>query len=605
MGLQKKASLYSGVGLLFLVAILAAIGAWVVRDTTDRSLNERVAFAQMVSRQVDLSLLAAQNELVTLAAMADLTDGESQTERQALANLFIFSGTFSHVFLTDSTGRIVAAESLDPTLQLQEIADADVGLTTALAASRAVITSVFMQSPERQPMFSISVPITDGNGEVVGSVTGHLDLDGIVGSFIEPLGLGGTAYMEVLSQGGRVMVSSGDHTASPEEADYSTHFASLIDGGEATQGQCFSCHGEGNGNVVRTRQVLAFAPLRAVAGGVAIRQTEAEALAPTRRLVRYMLFAGCPLLILGLVFTWMSTRMVVRPVLTLTAASRRIAAGDLEVPITTSRHDELGQLAETFDRMRVGLRDSLSQMEDRATESEQRARDLAAMVAENTRLRDQVQELAIVEERTRLSREMHDSLGQVLAYVRLETDEITRLLGLGEVGAASAKVVGVGKAVSEASGEVRQAVLALRTPSSPGLELPKMLQQYLESFRSQTGIEVSLDVRDSAAVRFAPLTALQLVRVVQEALNNVRKYAVADHAGLTFEVRDRQAVLTISDDGVGFDVSHVYAGGQHFGIQVMTERMASLGGSLEIDSAAGQGTRVVVRLPLEGNGGEQ
>jgi two-component system nitrate/nitrite sensor histidine kinase NarX len=224
---------------------------------------------------------------------------------------------------------------------------------------------------------------------------------------------------------------------------------------------------------------------------------------------------------------------------------------------------------------------------------------------ENTRLRDQVQELAIVEERTRLSREMHDSLGQVLAYVRLEADEISRLLADGEAASAAAKVAEVGKAVSEASEEVRHAILALRMPSPSEMELPKMLGPYLESFRAQTGIEVSLEVRSDAAVHFAPRAALQLVRVLQEALSNVRKHAAASCAGLTFDSRHDEAVLTVSDDGVGFNVSRVYTGGRHFGIQVMTERMEALGGSLEIDSAAGQGTRVTARLPLEGNLGEQ
>jgi len=906
MGLQQKASLYSGVGLLFLVAILAAVGVWVVRETTDRSLNERVAVAQMVARGVDQSLQAARSELVTLAAMVNLADGDLQPARQALSSLFAFSGTLSHVFLTDTSRRILAYEPSQTVARLQDLADTDPGLAQALTASGAVITSVFMPPPESQPMFSVSVPIHDDDGEVIGAVTGHLDLHGILGSFIEPLGLGGTAYMEILNQSGRVMASSGDHAASPQEAAYATHFASLIDGGEATMGECFGCHAEEGGGVARTRQVLAFAPLRAVTGGVAIRQDESEALAPAHRLLRYMLFAGTPMLLLGLVFTWTSTRMVVRPVVELTAASRRIAAGDLEAPITTNRRDELGQLAETFDRMRIGLRDSLSQMEDRAVESERQARhlatlnavaatasqsldlgeillaslkqvltflpmragciylaasdsgearplvsldmtdeltrlvpltdggidgaadivfhdrlaagestcfigvplvsqgrtlgemwlvssqrrpaaeeaellasigrqlgvaihnallfqdsgrreseaqalrqlgfevsrfleserilttvvdstvqllraegavvllhddasgqvyasavggalpadfrdlrldpaedsligrtirrgspqsstdylrddgfshgprldgllrgagiaaclavpinigdrvggvllaafrqktsfspretellqqlaDQAAVALENTRLRDQVEELAIVGERARLSREMHDSLGQVLAYVRLEADEIARLLADGESASAAAKATEVGKAVREASEEVRHAILALRTPSSSEMELPKMLEQYLDSFRAQTGIEVSLEVRSDAAVRFAPRAALQLVRVIQEALSNVRKHAAAGHAGLVFDSRHGEAVLTVSDDGVGFDISGVYTGGRHFGIQVMTERMEALGGRLEIDSAAGQGTRVTARLPLEGNVGE-
>jgi len=238
------------------------------------------------------------------------------------------------------------------------------------------------------------------------------------------------------------------------------------------------------------------------------------------------------------------------------------------------------------------------------TELLQQLANQAAVALENARLHGQVQELAIVEERARLSREMHDSLGQALAYMGLETDEIARQLASGEQGQAVAKLGEVRKVVRETSEEVRHAILALRTPASPEAELPRMLQQYLESFRGQTKMEVSLNVRDEAAIRFSTRAALQLVRVIQEALSNVRKHAEAKRAEIAFEVRDRQAVVTISDDGTGFDVSDVHTGGQHFGIQVMKERMVALGGSLEIESRRGEGTRVVAKLPLEERIGE-
>ncbi len=104
MGLQKRASLYSGLGLLFLVSILVFIGLWAVREITERSLNERVAVAQMVARGVDQTLLTAKNELERLTAMVNLEDEDTLPERYMLENLYVFSGTFSHVFLVDFSG---------------------------------------------------------------------------------------------------------------------------------------------------------------------------------------------------------------------------------------------------------------------------------------------------------------------------------------------------------------------------------------------------------------------------------------------------------------------------------------------------------------------
>ena len=112
MSLQKRASLYSGVGLLFLVGILVFMGIWAVRETTERSLNERVAVAQWVARVVDQTLLTAKDELEHVALMVNLEDEDTISERQALDNLYTFSGTFNHIFLVDSTGKVLNSQPL-------------------------------------------------------------------------------------------------------------------------------------------------------------------------------------------------------------------------------------------------------------------------------------------------------------------------------------------------------------------------------------------------------------------------------------------------------------------------------------------------------------
>ncbi|MFC1957356.1 GAF domain-containing protein, partial [Chloroflexota bacterium] len=225
----------------------------------------------------------------------------------------------------------------------------------------------------------------------------------------------------------------------------------------------------------------------------------------------------------------------------------------------------------------------------------------AAVALENTRLHNQVQELAIVEERTRLSREMHDSLGQVLGYLGLQVDEIKLLLDQGKWEQAAKKLEEVRKTVNSASEDIRHLILALRTPVSTEVELPSILREYLDTFQSHTGIKVTLDIQSEEATRFSTKVALQLVRVIQEALSNVRKHAQADRVEVRFEIVASETVVSIIDNGSGFDPSQVYDSGQHFGIQVMDERMTGLGGSLEIESKLGHGTKIRAKLPLERN----
>jgi signal transduction histidine kinase len=103
----------------------------------------------------------------------------------------------------------------------------------------------------------------------------------------------------------------------------------------------------------------------------------------------------------------------------------------------------------------------------------------------------------------------------------------------------------------------------------------------------------------------APLVEVQLIRVVQEALSNVRKHARAARAGVRLERVGEFARLTIEDDGQGFDPTHV-ARGQwpRFGLQSMRERVESVGGSFTIESTPGQGTKVTVQIPIVYRGEE-
>ena len=98
---------------------------------------------------------------------------------------------------------------------------------------------------------------------------------------------------------------------------------------------------------------------------------------------------------------------------------------------------------------------------------------------------------------------------------------------------------------------------------------------------------------------------IQLLRIVQEALTNVRKHSQASCARVSFETDEDKAVITIEDNGRGFDPSHIGQDGQeHFGLQMMRERAESVGGALDVSTQCEQGTRIVVRLPLSRIGGD-
>lgn len=222
---------------------------------------------------------------------------------------------------------------------------------------------------------------------------------------------------------------------------------------------------------------------------------------------------------------------------------------------------------------------------------------------ENMELREQVQSMAALRERERLSRELHDGLAQVLGYLVVRAEIAKELVARGQAEQATAQLQETQVVVREAQRELREEMLGLRValPSPGGLR--PALEEYAHRFSRQSGIQVSLVPDGGEPARFSPEVEVQLLRIVQEALSNVRKHSKAKHAWIRFEAAPEGTVVTIQDDGIGFDGDRTGLTGQpHFGLDTMRERAEAVGGSLRVRSEPGRGAQVVVTLPARRGG---
>jgi signal transduction histidine kinase len=227
----------------------------------------------------------------------------------------------------------------------------------------------------------------------------------------------------------------------------------------------------------------------------------------------------------------------------------------------------------------------------------------AAVAIENARLHALAREAAIGEERARLAREMHDSLAQVLGYVNTKAQAAQELLRAGQVDRATDQIGQLGQAAREAYVDVREHLLSLRTTRAADQGFLDALRQYLERWEEQSGVRVDLqaDPDDEALGDLPPTAELQLLRIIQEALSNVRKHAGATVATVRLGAADGRLAVAIEDNGAGFDPAALAPSAfPRFGLTGMRERAEAVGGTLEIRSTLGAGTRVLVCRPLGG-----
>jgi two-component system sensor histidine kinase DegS len=148
--------------------------------------------------------------------------------------------------------------------------------------------------------------------------------------------------------------------------------------------------------------------------------------------------------------------------------------------------------------------------------------------------------------------------------------------------------------------DTREAIFHLRNTVSSGADLLPLLNEYLAEYSAHYGLEAHLVVSDGLDAVFPTEVALQLSRIIQEGLTNIRKHARAQHAWVRFERQAGSIRIEIEDDGCGFDRTALGPdGGEHFGLQIMRERAESVGGTVELRSQSGSGTRVIIRLPAQ------
>ena len=225
----------------------------------------------------------------------------------------------------------------------------------------------------------------------------------------------------------------------------------------------------------------------------------------------------------------------------------------------------------------------------------------AALAIDNAALLQRLSSLAIAEERVRIARELHDGMAQVLAYVNTKAQAVQELLRGGRTGDAQAHLEQLAAAAREVYTDAREGIFGLRTMVGPQAAFGPALAGYLETWSQQTGVEVRSEGLADETLAGGSAVELQLLRIVQEALANVRKHAAARRVDVTLAHAADRLNVHIVDDGRGFDPQHISRRGfPRFGLATMRERAESVGGRLDVESAPGQGTRVRISLPLEG-----
>lgn len=226
--------------------------------------------------------------------------------------------------------------------------------------------------------------------------------------------------------------------------------------------------------------------------------------------------------------------------------------------------------------------------------------DITEQKRVQSQLIEQQRALAMLQEREQLARELHDDLGQVLAFISTQGQVVQQLVEGGDVTRAGSCIARLVEVADEADTDIRESILSLRAPFS-GQGLIPTLQDYLRRYEGRYGLHVELLLPECGLENaFEPVSEVQILRILQEGLTNARKHASASCLQVAFAPHDGQIQIAIRDDGKGFEPGNLQDDPRRgFGLQFMRERAEAIGGSLELRSAKGKGTEVLLVLPMK------
>jgi signal transduction histidine kinase/DNA-binding NarL/FixJ family response regulator len=207
-------------------------------------------------------------------------------------------------------------------------------------------------------------------------------------------------------------------------------------------------------------------------------------------------------------------------------------------------------------------------------------------------------QMIALEERERMGRDLHDGLGQSISFLNMQMQTAQSLIREQNTSSLSQMVERMSQIVSDANADVRRYILGLRTATKTNIDLYSALITDLKGFETAWKIETRFSPPTGDIPALSDMVKDQILRIVQEALTNIRKHAQAKRVEIFASQVEDALTFIINDDGRGFDLQNTSDDSAHFGLKIMRERAELFGGKLELRSEPGKGTQVLIYVPF-------
>ena len=588
LNLWSKTALLISLGFLALFAAMYVLVERALNDSTQRILDERRVIAQMAANQIDGALKEAVAELQRAYRHADYVAFENPSD--ALTMISAIRGQTHSTILLEL-----------PVLFLRETEIPFIPDLNEVSGHAGVsISEPYLEPEHNQPVAAIIVDIHDGTQE--GVLVGLVDLQSpaILDPLEQAATIGFSGHASLIDRNGQSISSTYPVDFLAPGEHYSFYRRAMAAGLPIVEQVPieFDLPGEVKGEM----HVMAFTPIRIAPWGVAVGGDTDETFAGVQRMRRGMAFLGSITLVGAWFATLIGTRRMLAPVKDLTQAAQRIAQGELYTPLISSHAGEIGSLAGALERMRLQLLRNIEELANWNDVLEARVREQTESLLKQQTLTRQLLRRVITaqeEERARISRELHDEIGQTLTIIHLNLDRLTIPKRISKTENLEA-LQHLRNLTDQALIEVRRVIAAMRPGILDELGLVPALRWMIDQTLRPLGVSVQLDAIELDG-RLPGDIETALFRIAQEAVSNVARHSQATRMEIRLERKNGIVTMVLADNGLGWDRTHPATSERlrgRLGLAGMKERASLVGGQISIDSTPGEGTVVKTVIPV-------
>jgi len=568
-GLRVQALLFTILPLAIMLALAVGSIFYAYQQVAEKlALSRNQELARVLSDRLSENMAGFVRVLTTISNLDIVRSGDPTLQKNALTQardlLVDFDGG---VIVLNREGIVTVTEPYRPDLQGQDFSNRSYFQNTRALRS-FTFSDIIQEAGSGEDIIVVAVPVIARDGTFQGVLAGRFYVRfQRIGEEIQKLQVGDSGEAYLIDRNGHAIY----------HPDYL-----LISADFSQRASVFNLmRGEREGALIiqepgLARQVVGYAIVPVTGWGLVIQEPWADVVAPARISLRPIVLALLAGVVLVAAIVLVGVQRVIRPIAELAARSRLVATGNYAAQVTPGSIRELRELASDFNQM-----------------VEQIARYQAG-------LRQYVAAITIIqeEERKRIARDLHDDTVQSLIAIGQRV-ELARETAAEDVVGAKEQLREVRKMVTETIDSVRQFSRDLRPTVLEDLGMLPALQYLANELARQDSLQITLDV-DGSPDGLPPDMEVAIYRIVQEALANVRKHAQASHVQVEAKFLERQVVILVQDDGVGFEVPEETAdlvNKGNLGLMSLRERAQLFGGYTQIVSHIGRGTTVRVVLP--------